>query len=232
MRAFRKLLVHSATPADGACWTAAKRAEYDIYAERNGWSDDASRTAGEDVDYLPYEGRSEILVVTPADDVTKAIGVTRMIWGVADLPLEEQFVVMDVHEIDPEWRWMLDHIGGPRLAEWATLGAVGATLSPMFALWAAAYDASRRRGVDYWVQTVVDEIFGVYRDGFKAPMMRIGPRRDYDGTACTPTVLSLEEIGIGNMLAWNPSLKRALFDGWVERRPVPPRSTPTAITER
>lgn len=220
VRRFRRLAVHSATPLDGGAWRAAKHAELQIFAVRNGWATDASRIAGEVLDYAPYEQRSQIFVVTSAADPTTAVGVARMIWGEDGPPLDEQFVVTAQHRIDPEWRWMLEHIGGNRIAEWATLGAVGANLSPMFALWAAAYQAARARGVDYWLQSVVEELFSVYRDGFKTPMMQIGARQVVVGADSIPTVLSLDEIGVGRMLSWNPELKRSLFGAWTERRVV------------
>lgn len=141
-----------------------------------------------------------------------------MIWGDADQPLEEQFLVTGVHRIDPEWVWMLNHVGTERVAEWATLGAVGSNLSPMFALWSAIYRAARARGVDYWVQSVVEELFSVYRDGFKTPMMQIGQREIVVGAESIPTVLPLVEIAVGQMLSWNPDLKRSLFGSWVDRR--------------
>lgn len=218
MRSFRRLTVHSALPGDGACWSAAKRAEYDLYAMRNGWVDDDTVAAGEVLDFRAHEARSEIFVVTSATDWSTPVGVARMIWGVADLPLEEQFIANVLHRIDGEWQWMLEHIGGHRLAEWASLGAVGANLSPMFAMWAAAYAASRARGVDYWMQTVVEDLFSVYRDGFRAPMMRMGERATFFGVDWVPTILSLDEIGVGQMLSWNPDLKRSMFDEWVDRR--------------
>lgn len=226
VRRFRRLLVHSATPDDGSCWQAAKRAELDIFAVRNGWATDASRVAGEVLDYAPFEARSQIFVATSVKDPTTAVGVARMIWGTDELPLDEQFVVTGQHRIDPEWRWMLDHIGGHRIAEWATLGAVGANLSPMFALWAAAYREARDRGVDYWLQSVVEELFSVYRGGFKTPMMQIGAREIVVGAESIPTVLSLDEIGVGRMLSWNPDLKRSLFGAWTERRVVGTESDP------
>lgn len=217
---FRRLLVHMGTPADGARWHAAKRVELDIFAVRNGWATDASCAAGEVLEYAPYEERSHIFVVTSVADPSNAVGVARMIWGTGDLSLDEQFVVTRQHRIDPEWSWMLDHIGGERIAEWATLGAVGANLSPMFALWSAAYRVARERGVDYWLQSVVEDLFNVYRDGFKTPMMQIGAREVVVGAESIPTVLSLDEIGIGRMLSWNPELKRSLFGDWTVRRVV------------
>jgi hypothetical protein len=207
-------------PDDGACWAAAKRAELDIFAVRNGWATHASCVAGEVLDYAPFEQRSQIFVVTSIADPSTAVGVARMIWGAADVCLDDQFVVTGQHVIDTEWRWMLDHIGGERIAEWATLGAVGANLSPMFALWSAAYQVSRQRGVDYWLQSVVEELFSVYRDGFKTPMMQIGAREIVVGAESIPTVLSLDEIGVGRMLSWNPDLKRSLFGAWTDRRVV------------
>lgn len=218
MRRFRRLLVHSATSASGAAWAEAKRAELEIFAVRNGWATEASIAAGEVLDYAPYEERSQLFVVTPLADPNTATGVARMIWGAPDVPVAEQFVVTAMHRIEPEWTWMLDHIGGERIAEWATLGAVGANLSPMFALWSAAYLEARERGVDYWLQSVVEELFGVYRDGFKTPMMQIGSREIVVGAESIPTVLSLDEIGVGRMLSWNPDLKRSLFGSWTERR--------------
>lgn len=210
--------MHTATPRDGACWSAAKRAELEIFAVRNGWATSASEQAGEVLDYVPFEARSQIFVATPVDEPSRPVGVARMIWGEAELPLEQQFLVTAMHRIEPEWTWMLDHIGYQRVAEWATLGAVGSNLSPMFALWSAAYRTARARGVDYWVQSVVEELFSVYRDGFKTPMMQIGSREIVVGAESIPTVLPLDEIGVGQMLAWNGALKRSLFGPWVDRR--------------
>ncbi len=222
VRRFRRLIVHTATARDGACWTAAKRAELEIFAVRNGWATGASEQAGEVVDYIPFESRSQIFVATPVDDPSTPVGVARMIWGDSVLPMEEQFLVTAMHTIEPEWTWMLNHVGFERVAEWATLGAVGSNLSPMFALWSAAYRTARARGVDYWLQSVVEELFSVYRDGFKTPMMQIGGRQIVVGAESIPTVLPLDEIGVGQMLAWNGSLKRSLFGPWVDRRPPEP----------
>ena len=218
VRRFRRMVVFAAGIDDGACWAEAKRAELDIFAVRNGWASDESRIAGEVLDYRPFERRSEIFVATSAKDPSTPIGVARMIWGDADLPLEEQFLVTAVHRLDAEWVWMLNHVGTGRVAEWATLGAVGSNLSPMFALWSAIYRAARARGVDYWVQSVVEELFSVYRDGFKTPMMQIGQREIVVGAESIPTVLPLVEIAVGQMLSWNPDLKRSLFGSWIDRR--------------
>jgi hypothetical protein len=218
VRRFRRMVVFAAGIDDGACWAEAKRAELEIFAVRNGWASDESRIAGEVLDYRPFEQRSEIFVATSAKDPSTPIGVARMIWGVADVPLEEQFLVTAVHHIDPEWVWMLNHVGTERVAEWATLGAVGSNLSPMFALWSAIYRAARARGVDYWVQSVVEELFSVYRDGFKTPMMQIGQREIVVGAESIPTVLPLFEIAVGQMLSWNADLKRSLFGTWVDRQ--------------
>lgn len=213
-------MVFAATVHDGDCWAEAKRVELDMFAVRNGWASEESRAAGEVLDYAAHADRSEIFVATTEADPNHAVGVARMIWGVPDLPLDQQFVVTALHRIDPEWAWMLNNVGLDRVAEWATLGAIGSNLTPMFALWSAAYRAARARRVDYWVQSVVDELFTVYRDGFRTPMMQIGEREIVVGAESIPTVLPLDEIGVGQMLSWNPALKRSLFGSWIDRRPV------------
>ncbi len=219
MRKFRRLVVFSATPADGACWTEAKRAELEIFAARNGWASEESIAAGEDLDYAPFAARSEIFVATTAADPSVAVGVARMVWGTAELTLEEQFLVPSTHGLDPNWVWLLNNVGLQRVAEWATLGTAGQNLTPMFALWSAAYRAARARHVDYWLQSVAMELFDVYRNGFKTPMMQIGASEPYCGAETIPTVLPLDEIGVGQMLSWNPDLKRAMFGSWMDRRP-------------
>jgi hypothetical protein len=218
VRRFRGYTVYASTPGHGTAWELAVRAELDVFAIRNGWASEASEAAGELLDYRPFTDRSQIFVATPTAHPDRAVGVARMIWGAPSLAPEAQFLVTSMHRIDPEWRWMFDHVGYERVAEWATLGAVGSNLLPMFALWSAAYRVARDRGVDYWVQSVVESLFNVYRDGFKTPMMCIGDREFFLGSESIPTVLPLEEIGIGQMLSWNPELKRSLFGDWVDRR--------------
>lgn len=218
VRRFRNLMVYAATPRDGACWTEAKRAELEIFAVRNGWASIESQAAGEVLDYVPYEARSEIFVATKVTDASRPVAVARMIWGTSDLTLEEQFLVTAMHGLEPEWKWLLDLIGLDRVAEWATLGAVGSNLSPMFALWSAIYRSARARGVDYWVQSIVEVLFSGYRDGFKMPMIQVGGREVVVGAESIPTVLSLEESGIGPMMSWDPTFKREMFGSWVDRR--------------
>lgn len=212
------MMVYAATPADGPCWLDAKRAELDIFAVRNGWASPDSVAAGEVLDYVRFEARSEIFVATREGQPDEAVGVARMIWGTSELSLDEQFLVTSMHRLDPEWDWMLNLIGPDRVAEWATLGAVGSNLSPMFALWSAAYRSARARHVDFWLQSIVETLFSGYRDGFKMPMLQIGQREVVVGAESIPTVLSLEEIGIGAMASWDPGLKRELMGSWVERR--------------
>lgn len=221
VRRFRNIVVHSATPADGDAWAAAKRAELEIFAIRNGWATAESTAAGEVLDYAGFADRSEIFVATPAADPTRAVGVARMIWGTCDLSLEEQFLVTSVHRIDPEWAWLLGLVRYDRVAEWATLGAVGTNLSPMFALWTTLYRTARERGVDYWVQSIVESLFSGYRDGFGMPMMQIGDRELVVGAESIPTVILLEEVVAGHMVGWDLDLKRELFGPWFERpRPI------------
>jgi hypothetical protein len=219
VRRFRDMIVYAARPSDGECWNRALLAELEIFAVRNGWASPESQLAGQVLDYVPYTDRSEIFVATTEDDPTTAIGVARMIWGTSALPLEEQFLVTSVHRIDPEWHWMLNLVGLDRVSEWATLGAVGSNLSPMFALWSAAYRSARARNVDFWVQSIVEVLFTGYRDGFKLPMQQIGEREVVVGAESIPTVLSLEEIGIGRLAEWDPQLKREIVGHWAERRP-------------
>lgn len=218
VRRFRSYTVYASTLGDGPAWERAKRAELDVFAIRNGWASEASQIAGEVVDYRPYADRSHIFVASPTAQPDRAVGVARMIWGTSALPADEQFLATSMHRIDSEWLWMFDHVGYERVAEWASLGAVGSNLLPMFALWSGAYRFARARGVDYWVQSVVESLFNVYRDGFKTPMMKIGEREFFLGSESIPTVLPLEEIGVGQMLSWNPDLKRSLFGDYVDRR--------------
>jgi len=222
VRRFRNLIVYAATPRDGACWTDAKRAELEIFAVRNGWASIESQAAGEVLDYVPFEQRSEIFVATRATDASRPVAVARMIWGTSELTLDEQFLVTAMHDLEPEWKWLLNLVGLDRVAEWATLGAVGSNMSPMFALWSAIYRSARARGVDYWVQSIVEVLFSGYRDGFKMPMIQVGGREIVVGAESIPTVLSLEESGIGPMMSWDPAFKREMFGSWVEPR----RSTP------
>lgn len=218
VRRFRKVVVSSATPADGAAWEAAKRVELEIFAIRNGWATEASVAAGEVLDYAPHAARSEIFVAAHQRDLSVPVGVARMIWGTSAMSLDEQFVVTAMHRIEPEWRWMLGTIGLDHVAEWATLGAIGSNLSPMFALWSTAYRAARARRVDYWVQSIVESLFSGYRDGFGMPMMQIGDREVVVGAESIPTVVLLDEAGIGRMIDWDPALKREMFGAWVDRR--------------
>lgn len=211
-------MVYAATPRDGACWTEAKRAELDIFAVRNNWASIESEAAGEVLEYVPYEDRSEIFVATRVSDPTRAVAVARMIWGTSELALDEQFLVTAMHQLEPEWTWMLNLVGLDRVAEWATLGAVGSNMSPMFALWSAIYRSARARGVDYWVQSIVEVLFSGYRDGFKMPMLQVGEREVVVGAESIPTVISLEESGIGPMMSWDPAFKREMFGTWVDRR--------------
>jgi hypothetical protein len=222
VRRFRNLVVYAATPRDDACWTEAKRAELDIFAVRNDWASIESQAAGEVLEYVPFEDRSEIFVATRASDPSRPVAVARMIWGTSELSLDEQFLVTTMHRLEPEWRWLLNLVGLDRVAEWATLGAVGSNLSPMFALWSAIYRSARARGVDYWVQSIVEVLFSGYRDGFKMPMIQVGEREVVVGAESIPTVLSLEESGIGPMMSWDPAFKREMFGAWVDRRPSIP----------
>ena len=122
VRRFRDMIVYGCTAEDGDCWIDAKRAELDIFAVRNGWATPESVAAGEVLEYAPFESRSEIFVATPEGDPQRGVGVARMIWGSAALPLDEQFLVTSMHRLDSEWEWMLNLIGLDRVAE--VIGAI------------------------------------------------------------------------------------------------------------
>jgi hypothetical protein len=113
---------------------------------------------------------------------------------------------------------MLDHIGFERVAEWATLGAVGSNLSPMFALWSASYRFARARGVDYWVQSVVESLFSVYRDGFKTPMMRIGEREFFLGSGVDPDGAAARGDRHRADARLEPRTQAVAVRPWVDRR--------------
>ena len=51
-------------------------------------------------------------------------------------------------------------------------------------------------------------------------MMEVGERVIACGADLIPTLLPLDEIGVGQMLSWNPNLKRSLFGSWMDRRPA------------
>jgi hypothetical protein len=217
VRRFRKFVVYTATAADGDAFVAAKRAELEMFGVASGWATDECIAAGEIIDYAQYDSRSQFFVATTAADPAKPVAVARMVWPDAELPLEQRFETTAVHQIDPQWSWMIEHVGAHRVGEWTTIGTAGSSPTPMFALWSAVFRASLARGVDYWVQSVVVDLFDTYRSAFKAPLIQIGPKESIYGIDAIPTMLSLQEIGVGPMLSWNPELKRSMFGSLMER---------------
>jgi hypothetical protein len=215
-----ELAVYSATPLDGDAWRAAKEAELACFAIPNGWATAESIAAGEVVDYIPYEDRSEIFTVTPANDPDRSVAAARMIWPDPELALPDQFLVSAAHRFDDQWSWFLDLVGLQHVSEWATLGSRATDGQPMFALISTLLHAAKARHINYWVQSITLPLMQGYQQALRVPILQIGEPELVVGALSIPTIIFLDEGCAGAMLAWDPDLKRRMFGPWAERRSV------------
>lgn len=173
----------------------AKRWEYQILGQENGYANDDDHAAGEMCHFRRWEQSSEFFVGFGDDE--EPVGIMRVLRSDPQLGIDSFSTVSGPTQIDREWQAFFATVSPRRLAEVATQAVRAPHLETgvMEQLWNRVFDVLAVDGVRNVVVAPAEPLFERYRAVFGEAIEQFGETLPgHAGVGSVPAIVDLELV--------------------------------------